>query len=54
MTNINCSSNCKYQKDGNCCFESVTATTMSKDNECAYFSGKDAEKPIEISRRDMI
>lgn len=54
MTNINCSSNCKYQKDGNCRFESVTSTKMSKNNECAYFSGKDSEKSIEINRRDMI
>ncbi|OQB16115.1 MAG: hypothetical protein BWY15_00244 [Firmicutes bacterium ADurb.Bin193] len=38
MTNINCSSDCIYQKDGKCKLESVTAMAVTPDNTCAYYA----------------
>jgi hypothetical protein len=40
MTNINCSSDCVYQKDGKCTLESVTAMAVISDttNACAYYA----------------
>ena len=44
LTNINCSSNCIYQKDGKCNFENISETKFAFANksntECAYFSEK--------------
>ena len=37
LTNINCSSNCVYQKDGKCCFENVSKQQVTPNNNCAYY-----------------
>lgn len=37
MTNINCSSDCVYQKDGKCCFENVAKQQVTPNNNCAYY-----------------
>ena len=37
MTNINCSSNCNYQKDGKCMLENVFETLITPTKDCAYF-----------------
>lgn len=41
MTNINCSSDCIYQKDGKCKFDSVTAMTVTNETSCAYYAKTD-------------
>jgi hypothetical protein len=40
LTNINCSSNCIYQKDGKCYFENISTTRVTPSNDCAYFISK--------------
>ncbi|MCI8999390.1 MAG: hydroxymyristoyl-ACP dehydratase [Clostridia bacterium] len=42
MTNINCSANCVYQKDGKCCLENTSFQTVTPASDCAYFLKKDA------------
>ncbi|MCI8443862.1 MAG: hydroxymyristoyl-ACP dehydratase [Clostridia bacterium] len=42
MTNINCSLNCIYQKDGKCSYTSVSPSSISF-SECAYFIRKENE-----------
>jgi len=42
LTNINCSENCKYQKDGNCFFENINQKKMTSHTDCAYFTPKPA------------
>ena len=37
MTNINCSSNCVYQKDGKCCLENVSSQSFTPNENCAYY-----------------
>ena len=37
LTNINCSSNCIYQKDGKCSYEFVSTTNLSSNSFCAYY-----------------
>jgi len=37
LTNINCSANCVYQKDGKCSFENVSSIPTSSVSNCAYF-----------------
>ena len=37
VTNINCSIDCIYQKDGKCKLESVTAMPVTPDSRCAYY-----------------
>ena len=37
MTNINCSSNCVYQKDGKCCLENVSNQKFTPHGNCAYY-----------------
>ena len=48
MTNINCSKNCIYQKDGKCSYDNVgfCATHIEKDNDgCLYqMTNEQAEK----------
>ena len=45
MTNINCScDDCVYQVDGKCRFESITATTITPNNNCAYYSNLNIKK----------
>lgn len=46
MTNINCSSDCVYQKDGKCTLERVTAMAVisGDDNACAYYAKEQSEK----------
>lgn len=46
MTNINCSSDCVYQKDGKCTLESVTAMAVisDDDNACAYYAKEQSKK----------
>ena len=38
MTNINCSANCIYQKDGKCSFENIYAKPLTLGSDCAYYS----------------
>ena len=38
LTNINCSANCIYQKDGKCSYENIFAKTLTVGADCAYFS----------------
>lgn len=38
LTNINCSSNCAYQKDGKCILENVPLQKVTPSSDCAYFS----------------
>jgi hypothetical protein len=40
LTNINCSENCKYQKDGNCSFENINQKKITSHTDCAYFTPK--------------
>ncbi|NLB80638.1 MAG: hypothetical protein GX800_03265 [Clostridiaceae bacterium] len=44
MTNINCSSDCIYQKDGNCTLESVTLMAVTTDNSCAYYQKRKTQQ----------
>lgn len=49
MTNINCSSECIYQKDGKCNLENVSVSNVYGDDKCVYYSptpskGKNPEK----------
>lgn len=41
LTNINCSANCVYQKDGKCCFEKIDFKTVTPASNCAYFLEKE-------------
>lgn len=40
MTNINCTSNCVYQKDGKCQLDNVTAVSNTLNESCVYFTEK--------------
>ena len=40
LTNINCTANCIYEKDGKCAYESITTQTVHFQENCAYFSPK--------------
>ena len=40
LTNINCSSDCVYQKDGKCCFENISKQQVTPNNNCAYYLSK--------------
>ena len=40
LTNINCTENCIYQKDGKCSYENTSAKTVTFSSNCAYFSPK--------------
>lgn len=44
LTNINCSLNCIYQKDGKCSYSCITPTVFSTTSECAYFVDKSEEE----------
>ena len=37
MTNINCSQNCIYQKDGKCSYNIITMSSIYPNSDCAYF-----------------
>ena len=37
LTNINCSENCIYQKDGKCSFENINQQKITSHKDCAYF-----------------
>ena len=37
LTNINCTSNCIYQKDGKCGYELIDTGKISCVSDCAYF-----------------
>lgn len=43
LTNINCSSNCIYQKDGKCSFHFVSPSFISSFSQCVYFIPKNNE-----------
>ena len=45
MTTINCSLNCKHQKDGRCTLEDAASDTLSVDTDCVFFE----EKPDKTS-----
>ena len=47
LTNINCSLNCIYQKDGKCGYSNITLNKFSTINECAYFIDKSKFKNIQ-------
>ena len=36
MTTINCSLNCKHQKDGRCTLEDAASDTLSVDTDCVF------------------
>ena len=38
LININCSSNCKYQKDGKCYLDKVQIQKVSGSSDCVYFA----------------
>ncbi|MBS5857257.1 MAG: hydroxymyristoyl-ACP dehydratase [Clostridia bacterium] len=40
MTNINCSLNCIYQKDGKCNYNLIIPSNISSHFDCAYFIEK--------------
>ena len=40
LTNINCSENCIYQKDGKCSFENINQQKITYYTDCAYFTAK--------------
>ena len=44
LTNINCSLNCIYQKDGKCSYSSITPIIFSTTSECTYFVDKSEKK----------
>ena len=44
LTNINCTSNCIYQKDGKCNYELVDVSKISSSSDCAYFVKSDVKK----------
>lgn len=45
MTNINCSSNCVYQKDGKCCFENIkNQQKVTPNKDCAYYVAESNKK----------
>ncbi len=44
MTNINCTSNCIYQKDGKCNLNIVTAASVTANNSCIYFVKREDSK----------
>lgn len=37
LTNINCTANCIYQRDGKCTYNIVSMSLISSKTECAYF-----------------
>lgn len=37
LTNINCTVNCIYQRDGKCTYNIVSMSQISSKSECAYF-----------------
>ena len=37
LTNINCSLNCIYQKDGQCSYSKIEFSDCFSNSECAYF-----------------
>jgi len=43
MTTINCSSNCRFQKDGMCNLNNFYSLPISSNPECAYFQPLDAD-----------
>lgn len=43
MTNINCSSNCIYQKDGKCLYNFVHPCDLTSSSECAYFKSNNQD-----------
>ena len=38
MTNINCTSDCIYQKDGKCTYSFIVCKTITPNSNCAYYS----------------
>lgn len=45
MTNINCTANCIYQKDGKCSYDNtMLSTTVTFSSNCAYFSPSPKKK----------
>ena len=47
LTNINCSSNCIYQKEGKCCYSKVFSSYISANSDCAYFSPNNKKKKVQ-------
>ncbi|MBO4292837.1 MAG: hydroxymyristoyl-ACP dehydratase [Clostridia bacterium] len=43
MTNINCSSNCFYQKDGKCQYSQISVSSLCTNSKCAYYKQKNPE-----------
>ena len=37
LTNINCSSDCVYQKDGKCSYDIISNIIICSNSECAYY-----------------
>jgi len=44
LININCSSNCKYQKDGICHLDKVQMQKVHGNSECIYFTANPIKK----------
>lgn len=47
MTTINCSLNCKYQRDGQCNLDNLCSLPISSHPDCAYF------QPLECTSKKM-
>lgn len=37
LININCSSNCEYQKDGKCHLDKIQIQKVSGNSDCIYY-----------------
>lgn len=48
MTNINCTSNCLYQKDGKCELDNVTIISVTSNDSCIYFTAKKQQDSKEL------
>lgn len=40
LTNINCSLDCIYQKEGKCSYSKIGLSNSISNSECAYFIAK--------------
>ncbi|HOQ08159.1 MAG TPA: hydroxymyristoyl-ACP dehydratase [Clostridiales bacterium] len=51
MTTINCSLNCRHQKDGRCTLEDAACDTLSTDTDCVFFEEKTDRTGSQASSR---
>ena len=43
LTNINCSLNCIYQKDGKCSYSTISPAYISCKSDCVYYVDSSSE-----------